>query len=164
MAKTVKCQWCGTPVVVAARVIYKKKSYHVKCAKEIQDRDEFLDYVCQQQFLKSPGPTIYGQRLSFIKKYGYTDKDMLQAVRYIYEVVRKGKNDAKWNDTIGLIPHIMDDAKAHWAAEEAKQNRLVQSFKRMKPTEEIVIHVQPKKQESKIGFIDPMSLLEEEGE
>ena len=128
MAKTVKCQWCGTQVVTAARVIYKNKSYHVKCEQEIQDRDEFLDYVCRQQFLKSPGPTIYRQRLAFIKKYGYTDKEMYYAVKYIYEIIRKGKDDAKWNDTIGLIPHIMEDAKAHWAAEEEKQEKISSQF------------------------------------
>ena len=72
MAATITCQWCRTPVVTAAKVMYKNKAYHAKCAREIADRDEFLDYICKQQFLISPGPVIYRQRKNFVEKYGYT--------------------------------------------------------------------------------------------
>ena len=162
-AKTITCQWCRTPVVIAAKVTYKNKAYHVKCAQEIADRDEFLDYVCKQQFLLSPGPTIYRQRKNFIEKYGYTDKEMLQAARYIHEVVNKGKNREQWNETIGLIPHVMEDAKEHWAKEEARKTIIADYFAALPEQKEIVIHA-PAPTEKPKRFIDPLSILKEEEE
>ena len=161
MAATVLCQWCRTPVVSAAKVMYKNKAYHVKCAQDIADRDEFMDYICKQQFLISPGPTIYQQRQAFVKKYGYTDREMLNAARYVYEIVQKGKYDEKWQGTIGLIPHVMEASKEYWANEAARKERIIDKLNALPPQQEIVINApvpvdKPKK------FIDPLSILEEE--
>lgn len=115
---TVKCSWCSTPVVKAAAVRYKNKNYHVVCAQAIKDRDEFLGYVCRQQHLKSPGPLLYNQRKVFIEKYGYTDSEMLMAMRYFHEVAKK---KGATEGTIGVIPLVMEDAREYYRKQKARQ-------------------------------------------
>lgn len=163
MAATVKCQWCHTPVVTAAKVEYKGRNYHVKCHQAILKRDEFLDYVCEKQFLISPGPTIFAQRKSFIKKYGYTDEEMLMAAKYIHEVIQKDKFVEEWQGSIGLIPSVMERAKAHWAEQEQKQKRLEKITKEVleSPPQTVVIKASMPVEKPK-NFIDPLSILEGE--
>ena len=57
----------------------------------------------------------------------------------------------------------MEDAKAHWAQEEARKTAIVEYFAALPEPKEIVIHApvpvdRPKK------FIDPLSILKEEEE
>ena len=163
---TVKCQWCHTPVVKMAREIYNGKSYHDKCVIEIKARDALFAYVCEKQFLVSPGPQIMSQRKAFIAKYGYTDDDMLKAARYIHEVIQKDKYDEQYQGTIGLIPHVMDEALEYWKQEEARQKRIADRYVEVGEPQEHIIKVNKLETRAKPirGLIDPNTIILEEGE
>lgn len=157
-----KCGACNRAVRDGQeRIEEEARIFHSECYPAYRDRKEFTDYVCKLFGLKKPGPVIYSQRRTFMDKYGYTDRGMVLALRYAYEV--QGNKIANAQERIGLIPYVYDEAQAYFSSLEKKQEEIAQKLAQAteeKEREVIVVREVPRRQRP-TNYIDPNILLEE---
>ena len=122
----VKCAYCGSQTVnknSSDYIRYKNKNYHLECAKLQEERDNFYSYLCLILGLKAPGPRIYSQANTFIKKYNYTYEGMRRTLYYLYEIKKHKDHYSIENKTIGLIPYCYDEAQAYFDKINLKKKR-----------------------------------------
>ena len=137
----VKCAYCGSQTVDKKSndyVRYKDANYHAVCAQLQQEKDSFYSYVCFRLGLKAPGPRIYSQANSFIKKYSYTYHGMEQALKYLYEVKNHKDNYSIENKTIGLIPYCYDEAQEYFNRIEQRKELATMSSDICRAQEKII--------------------------
>lgn len=159
---TVKCHKCKTPVVYEAREVMNGKNYHVKCAQEARDRKTLYDYINEQAGGTVNWATITSQCKTFQRLHKLSYADILLAVKYQYEVLQpKGPRNPEHAKGIGLVPHIMEQAKRHWEKEEQRKASIVRKLETMGEQETIKVKINPREKTKQ--FIDPMSLFEEGG-
>ena len=112
--KTVKCAYCGQAIIKSEVVKKSDKNFHKGCAEEYEDRLALFDYCCNLWGLKAVGPVIARQAKNYRDK-GYTYKGMMFTLKYFYEIKHSDVNKFKGQETIGIIPHIYDEAKKFYA-------------------------------------------------
>lgn len=150
--------------VLKVDAIYDGHYYHKDCYQKVLDRKEFIEYVSRLFGLISPGPTIYSQRKVFMEKYGYTDREMIDVLRYVYEIKKAKIEGAK--ERIGIIPLAYEEAMAYYKGEREKQldvaNKMAKIIENQKTQ---VLYVKPSKPIVRNKqFIDPESIYEMEDE
>lgn len=121
--RTVKCYFCGLAAESTKALRKDGKAFHNECYPEYVDRKELFNYCCRLWGLKAPGPTIARQAKQF-KEKGYTYKGMLFSLKYFYEVKHNDKNKFKGSETIGIIPHVYEDAKEYYTGIILKKQEL----------------------------------------
>jgi hypothetical protein len=140
---SVKCNLCGAQVEKLEGVNYKDKWYHHHCHDLVLDKEELMTYICRVFGLKAPGPKVYSQRKNFIEKYGYTDRGMLNALKYHYEV-QKGST-SKAQEGIGIIPHVYGEAQEFYKNMANKQEKFGEQLQKTLDNQQIItVYVKPK--------------------
>ena len=136
----VKCLYCNRTFDADTEEYVKPNSnrYAHKACYDVylqneKDKEELIDYITQLFELKSPGPVIYKQLKTFRSDpaYGYSNKGILNALKYFYEV-KKG-NKEKANAQLGIVPYIYDEAQKYYEnierANKVNQQVLNNGFK-----------------------------------
>lgn len=123
LADSVKCPSCEQQVLKADGIFDSttNKWYHPTCFKILSEKRELARYVCVLFKLKAPGPKIYGQMNSFYSK-GISYKDMLQVLKYHYEI-KRGKVE-KAMEGIGIIPYVIEEAKEYYSKLEYRSDKI----------------------------------------
>lgn len=113
--KTLKCAHCEQPILKEEVVKRKGKNFHAACVAEYEDKLALFDYCCNLWGLQTVGPLIARQAKNY-RAQGYTYKGMMFSLKYFYEVRHNDRNKFKGRETIGIIPHIYDEAKYFYSA------------------------------------------------
>ena len=89
-----------------------------------QEWIDLYDYICKYFKIKStkPNDKICGQLISYIQKYQYTCEDVKLALQFFYE---KLENPIPDSPSLGIVPNIMQRAKAD-IAEEQEREKLIE--------------------------------------
>lgn len=147
-----KCLLCEQFMEGGEGVFYKNSRYaHPACIEKRDstpeamaeaDRVEFLGYLKEKQLLTEPVQyqRISRQRKNFIAKYGWSDKEMLLAMKYWHEVVSP-KFNPKYQGSIIILPNIMEEALLHWKQEEKKEKVRIEKAKIVGGPEERIVVV-----------------------
>lgn len=158
--RQVKCGECGQMMNKEGAAYEKPKYYHPDCYAAKLKRREFSEYVCRLFNLKAPGPAIHRQRKRYIEELGMTDQDIINTLKYAYEVKRLPIDKA--DERIGVVPFLADEARVYFERQKAKQieiaNMAAANIKKSQQT--IMVHAQSNN--SRRGLIDPTELLEED--
>lgn len=164
MARTYKCFECKDNVLADGAISADGHYYHAHCYALVLDRKSLMAYICQLFRLKAPGPVIYSQRKTFMKKYNYTDAGMLKTLRYLYEVQKTKIDGAK--ERIGLIPYAYDEAQEYFIKEENQKKEIAQKMADaiINQKTEFIYIKDIRKEEPKKDFIDPASILQMDDE
>ena len=165
-----KCRVCDLPIdkekddwIMPSKNWY----YHRKCYEEwkkaqFKSDDEYIDMI--YDFIARDLKVSYdwyiceAQRKKFIKENKMTNKGILFALKYFYEV-KHGKWE-KGHGGIGIVPFIYSDSCAYWAARERRSEGTIAEIERQmrEATERPKVHV--KKKEKKKFEVD-FSVLDE---
>lgn len=93
------------------------------------------------------------QRLSYIKKNGYTNEGILLALKYFYEV--KKQSPDRSGNRIGIVPYIYDEAQAYYKELYKAKDKIAKNLKNQIGKEKKIITV---KEDDQIvvdkGYID----------
>lgn len=155
---TTTCHKCKTPVVISASETWEGKMYHVKCLREVQGKRALYDYLNEKAKATIDWSRVTSQCKHFMRIHKYTYEDLLLAARYQFEVLQpKGPRSEEHARGIGLLPHIMEDAKAHWAEEEKRQKSIAKQMESMGEQQTITVSVKPTVSEKKL--LDPLTIL-----
>lgn len=124
----VVCPYCDQPIdrEVDEWVQKGERAYHTKCFQEKQDRNELCNYICRLFGLKAPGPHILSQITNF-HNCGYTYAGMRLSLVYFYEVQYHNPDQFKSRDTIGIIPHIYEQAKEYYTNIENQKTTIAET-------------------------------------
>ena len=165
MSGVVPCHYCKTPVVVSASISFDGKTCHVACAEKEKDRRALYDYLNNARGHVIDWRRVGSQRKNFSLRFGYTDKDLLAAARYQEEILQpKGARNPDHEKGIGLLPHIIEEAKEYWEKEAKEQEKIAKSFRTVEESKVVAITIDSSKPEKKKNYIDPLAFLEKEGE
>jgi hypothetical protein len=86
---------------------------------------------------------IDGQISKFIKQHGYSYKEIGRAVYFYIEVLG---NTPRKEMGIGIVPHVMDEAKRHFYKLEIEQKKRTEQGNILKEEKEVKeIFVDPKR-------------------
>jgi predicted transcriptional regulator len=80
------------------------------------------------------------------RKQGITYKQTYQTLKYFYEI-RKMPITKK---TIGIVPHVIDEARAYWDGQRQKQNDFQEAIEKQNEQEKITVQISPQKRHKKI--------------
>ena len=106
--------------------------YHRECynnwkkAEVVNDEDYvdlIYDYIARELKVSYDWWVCEAQRKKFIKDNRMTNKGILFALKYFYEV--KHGDWEKGHGGIGIIPFIYSDSCAYWAAQERKTKGII---------------------------------------
>ena len=59
---------------------------------------------------------------------GYTDKGILRALRFFYEI--KGNTTTKANGRIGIVPYVYEEAHLYFEAKEQRAREMADQFRK----------------------------------
>ena len=115
----------------------KNYYYHKSCYKswkkaEFSNDEDYIDLI--YDFISRDLKVTYdyhmceAQRKKFIKDNNMTNKGILFALKYFYEV--KHGDWSKGHGGIGILPFIYGDSCAYWAALERKTKGIVADIER----------------------------------
>ena len=115
--RPVKCPACeqhfqrSITVFVKHKNRYWHKSCYEKEADKAKDKEKLLRYI-EKLLRKKVDYKITNQIKTYTKDKRYTHKDIHQALYYFYEI--KNNSTAKANGGIGIVPYVIDEAKAYF--------------------------------------------------
>lgn len=145
--------------------------YHKKCYEEwkkaqFQKDEEYIDmiydFIARDLKVSYNWHACEAQRKRFIRENKMTNKGILFALKYFYEI--KHGDWEKGHGGIGIVPFIYNDSCAYWAARERRSEGVIAEIERQmrEATERRKIHV--KRKETKKATVDFSVLdnLEEE--
>lgn len=121
--------------------------YCPNCLKEVQDSEWFFNEICKIFGIKRPGPQIYSERTRLKEKYGYTDKIIVNCLKYVYEVEKIPK---KANTLYFVNPTNVDKMMQYNRMQENIGNNIAQATKM--EYKEYVVPIKEKKKEEKPQF------------
>ena len=115
----------------------KNYYYHRKCYNDwkkaqLEDDEEYVDLI--YDFISRDLKVTYdwwiceAQRKKFIKNDKMTNKGILFALKYFYEV--KHGDWEKGHGGIGIIPFVYNDSCAYWAARERRSAGTIAEIER----------------------------------
>jgi len=113
----------------------KNYYYHRECYNnwkkaEIVDDEDYVeliyDYIARELKVSYDWWVCEAQRKKFIKDNRMTNKGILFALKYFYEV--KHGDWKKGHGGIGIIPFIYSDSCAYWAAQERKTKGIIEQI------------------------------------
>lgn len=124
-------------------------TYHTADDEKINDIYTFLR---EEALITYDFVQCEKQREQFIKKFGYTNEGILNALKYWYKVKRQSPEKA--GNRIGIVPYIYSEANEYYANIEKKQKQItkVVQTQMKKKAKKITIGI-PEKPVNK-GFID----------
>ena len=165
-----KCRICNVEInKEKADWIMPSKNwyYHRKCYEEWKQAqpnsdDEYIDMI--YDFIARDLKVSYDwwvcehQRKKFIKENKMTNKGILFALKYFYEV-KKGDWE-KGHGGIGIVPFVYNDSCAYWAARERHSEGTIAEIERQmrEAAERPKVHV--KKKDAKKKYIVDFSVLD----
>ena len=143
------------------------KYYHKKCydnwkKAEFDDDEEYVemiyDFIARDLKVSYDWWICEAQRKKFIKENKMTNRGILFALKYFYEV--KHGDWEKGHGGIGIVPFIYNDSCAYWAAREHRSQGTIAEIERQmrEAAERPRVHV--KKKEKKKFQVD-FSVLDE---
>ena len=166
-----KCRICGIEIdkehddwVMPSRNYY----YHRQCYNEwknaeFNDDDEYIDMI--YDFIARDLKVSYNwhicevQRKKFIKDHRMTNKGILFALKYFYEV-RHGDWE-KGHGGIGIVPFIYNDSCAYWAAKERYSEGTIAEIERQMREAAERQKVTVKKKNTKDKYVVDFSVLDD---
>lgn len=86
------------------------------------------DYLAYDLKVKYDFLKCQTQMENFVKKYKYTYKGMLFALKYYYEV-EKG-DWTKSGDGVGILPYIYDRACSYWEEKYLEDNKIIENIEK----------------------------------
>ena len=137
---------------------YHRKCYeHWKAAQPDSD-EEYVDLI--YDFIKRDLKVSYdwwvceAQRKKFIKDYQMTNRGILFALKYFYEV--KHGDWEKGHGGIGIVPFVYSDSCAYWAAKERQSEGIINDIVRQmrESTQRAKIHIKKKEHKPKKYVVD----------
>lgn len=111
---------------------YHKTCYENWKKAQFNSDEEYIDLI--YDFISRDLKVSYdwyvceAQRKKFVKENKMTNKGILFALKYFYEV-KKG-NWEKGHGGIGIVPFVYNDACAYWAARERKSQGTIGEIER----------------------------------
>lgn len=82
--------------------------------KRNQEREELLNY-CKQLFkTERLSPKILSQIKRYVEEYQYSYSGILNTLKWWYEI--KGNSLGEYGATLGIVPHVYDEAKEYFYA------------------------------------------------
>ena len=149
MATLVMCRFCKERfdrekeiediywVRPSPRMYYHKSCYDNWRSKSIDlntqlDEQKWESYI--YEFLARDLKVKYNymkcrkQMENFVKKYKYTYKGMLFALKYFYEI-KKGDWEKSENG-VGILPFIYDEARSYWEKKFEENNTIIEGIEK----------------------------------
>lgn len=105
-----QCNDCKKRFKNSELIAVGSQLYCNECVKPARHREQFQKYVCWLFGIKAPGPLLWSQRKTFMDKYKYTDRDICDTLKYIYEI----KGQYRSPVTLGLVPSNYEEAKEYY--------------------------------------------------
>ena len=121
-----------TWIMASKNYFYHKTCYDSWKKAKYSNDDDYIDLI--YDFIARDLKASYdyymceAQRKKFIKENQMTNKGILFALKYFYEV--KHGVWEKGHGGIGIIPFIYTDACAYWAAQERKSKGIIAEIER----------------------------------
>ena len=159
MGRMVKCAFCKELVDKDICIRYNEKNYHQSCYNDYLDKKEILKYVARLFGFKNedkPGPVINSQLKTFMTKYNYTYKGILNALVYFYDV--KNGSKAKANEGIGIVPYIYDEAQTYYYNLHNKQEKVAQVIEKQLKEQPVILKIKKVEEKKKKPLYDLESL------
>ena len=145
--------------------------YHRKCyddwkAAEPNSDEEYIDLI--YDFIARDLKESYdwwvceAQRKKFIKDNKMTNKGILFALKYFYEI--KHGDWKKGHGGIGIIPFVYSDSCAYWAARERQSEGIIKEIERQmrEAIDRPKVHVKRKERKKKVVDFSVLDKLEDE--
>ena len=124
-------------------------------------KKELEQHICSTLNISSLTPIISSQITKFVVERGLNYDTIARAVSYYMEV-EKTPYQAKFG--IGLIPYMVDEANAYYAAIEAQKKAQIKSASIASSTPEIILQATNLPKRKSIDPIDITKLEEGSGE
>ena len=124
MAAPIVCIYCKQKIDIAKEPFVQMSQStfaHKSCVAKVQaskieqqeqDYNELAKYIKELFGANYLSASVTKQIRDFRVEYGYTYKDMLNTLKYWYEVRRASKELAEGR--IGIIPYVYEDAKKYY--------------------------------------------------
>ena len=119
-------------VMPSKNYYYHKTCYNNWKKAELKDDEDYIDLI--YDFISRDLKATYdwwvceAQRKKFIKESKMTNKGILFALKYFYEV--KQGDWEKGHGGIGIVPFIYNDSCAYWAAKERQSAGTIAEIER----------------------------------
>ena len=154
-----KCRLCNIEidktkddwVMPSKNYYYHRKCYNEWKKAQLKNDEEYIDMI--YDFIARDLKVSYdwwvceAQRKKFIKENKMTNKGILFALKYFYEV-KKGDWE-KGHGGIGIVPFIYKDSCAYWAARERHSEGTIAEIERQMHEATERVKVKVKKQNTK---------------
>lgn len=163
MADRVTCGLCGHALMKCDAVYQKPKYYHSACYEQVMQKRNLMDYVCNLFNLRAPGPINYKACKTFVEENHWTYNEILQTLKYMYEVKHVDKKYS--GDNIWSVKRYFDEAKQYFARQAAMEAKMAQEMaeKVVKAQQEVMYVAGPRTtRRRKVELIDISNLMEEE--
>ena len=126
-SRLLKCYgWCEEKHAKADLIKFKNLNYCFKCysrkTEEAHGREVLMRTISDVFNIPYPTGRMLGQMKSFFEERNYTYIDQANALTYGRDVLRKTFTS---NYGLGLIPYIIDDARAYYI----KRNKQMEDMK-----------------------------------
>jgi len=155
-----KCYYCGQQFDISKEEWAKpvvNRYAHQKCYDENYTEDQAnIDAIyayLTSLLIKYDYQLCEKQRLSYIKKNGYTNEGILLALKYFYEV--KKQSPDRSGNRIGIVPYVYDEAQAYFEELYKRKKQIAKDAKKIigKEKKKIIIEEDDNNIVNK-GYID----------
>ena len=165
-----KCLYCGQPVDITKDEWVKPNTTryaHKKCYEEKRKPgedllpDDIYYFLKNEVHLAIDYRLFESQRANMVKKNGYTNAGILQALKYWYQV--KHSSPDKANGGIGIVPYIYQDAQNYYKNLAKQQKEISKSIQESlnAPTATVVVNKTPKHEVKNLIDLDDIRKEEE---
>ena len=171
----VHCRVCGGDIdrnidlegkewIMASRnYFYHRKCYedwkHGTPASDEEYKDYIYDFIARDLKVSYNWHVCEAQRKKFIKENGMSNKGILFALKYFYEI--KHGDWEKGHGGIGIIPFIYNDSCAYWAARERRSVGTIAEIERQMREAAERQKVTVKKKNTKDKYVVDFSVLDD---
>lgn len=170
----VHCRVCGEEIdrnidpegkewlMTSKNYFYHRKCYDNWKKAQLDDDEQYIDLI--YDFIVRDLKESYdwwvceAQRKKFIKENKMTNKGILFALKYFYEI-KKG-DWKKGHGGIGIIPFIYNESCAYWAARERQSDGLIKEIERQMREAAERPKVRVKKKDKKKKYVVDFSVLD----
>ena len=155
-----KCLYCGKDIDISTErycMARTNRYAHVECYEKNYTPDEeyigkIYTFLKEEVGISYDYPQCEKQRLSFIKKMGYTNEGILNALRYFYLV--KKQSPEKSGNRIGIVPYVYNEAKEYYENIESKKKKIKKEITKQLSNSDRVVVVGGHEKEVDRGLID----------
>ena len=142
-----KCYYCGKEFDIEKEEWAKpvtnryahKACYEANYTEDQAIVDEIYAYLTSL-LIKYDFLMCEKQRLSYIKKNGYTNEGILLALKYFYEV--KKQSPDRSGNRIGIVPYVYDEAQAYYEELYKKKKQIAKNAKKIIGKEKKIITIE----------------------